>query len=199
MDSTIAALLFGMAVLVVVAILLWRAGDRGGGAKVSLSFGELFQAQITLDERNTSSAEKAVQRAAEQRGETVTVSPVQDTTTRLARVLWVDDNPDNNLYETIALEQLGRFVTKATSTGAALRYLTELPFSLVITDVARGDDLRAGDDLIQRIRATNKTLPIIVYTVDAEAQHDRLRNLGADDVVDLPNDLIRQANAHLSP
>jgi CheY-like chemotaxis protein len=199
MDTTIAALLFGIAVLFVVAVLLWRTGDRGGGAKVSLSFGQLFQAEITLDEQNTSSAENAVRRAAEERGEAVTASPVQDTSTRLARVLWVDDNPDNNLYETIALEQLGRFVTKATSTWAAQRYLAELPFSLVITDVGRGDGPRAGDDLIQQIRATNKTLPIIVYTVAAEAQHDRLRNLGAHEVVDSPDDLIRQVNAHLRP
>jgi hypothetical protein len=42
-------------------------------------------------------AEDAVRRAAEERGEAVDVSPVQDTSTRLARVFWVDDNPDNNL------------------------------------------------------------------------------------------------------
>jgi PleD family two-component response regulator len=107
---------------------------------VSLSFGDLFQAEITLDERSTALAEEAVRRAAEERGESVDVSPVQDTSTRLARVLWVDDNPDNNFYETVALERLGRFVTKTTSTSAALRYLAELPFSLVITDVGRGGD-----------------------------------------------------------
>jgi CheY-like chemotaxis protein len=197
MDTTVAALLFGIAVLIVAAIVLWRTGNRGGGAKVSLSFGDLFQAEIALDERNTALAEDAVRRAAEERGEAVDVSPVQDTSTRLARVLWVDDNPDNNLYETVALEQLGRFVTKTTSTSAALRYLAELPFSLVITDVGRGSDPRAADDLIRRVRANDKALPIVVYTMGADAQRDRLRKLGADEVVDLPDDLIRQVNAHL--
>jgi hypothetical protein len=78
-----------------------------------------------------------------------------------------------------------------------LSYLAELPFSLVITDVGRGSDPKAADDLIRRVRANDKALPIVVYTMDADAQRDRLRNLGADEVVDLPNDLIRQVNAHL--
>lgn len=199
MNTTVAALLFGIAVLIVVAILLWRAGNRGTGAKVSLSFGQLFEAQITLDQKNASSAETAVRRAAEERGETVAVNPVPapDTSTRLARLLWVDDNPDNNLYETVAFEQLGRFVTKTTSTVAAMRYLDELPFSLIITDVGRGNDPHAGEDLIRRVRAAGRTAPIIVYTRGAAAQRDHLRGLGADAVVDMPDELIREVNTRL--
>jgi CheY-like chemotaxis protein len=197
MNTTFAALLFGVAVLIVVAILLWRAGDRGAGAKVSLSFGQIFEAEITLDQKNASSAESAVLRAAEERGEAVAASPVRTTSTRLARLLWVDDNPDNNLYETVALEQLGRFITKTTSTEAAMRYLDELPFSLIITDVERGNDRRAGEELIRRVRATGRTVPIIVYTLGAAAQRDHLRGLGADAVVDMPDDLVSEVNAQL--
>jgi CheY-like chemotaxis protein len=197
MNTTVAALLFGIAVLIVVAILLWRAGDRGTGAKVSLSFGQLFEAQITLDQKNASSAENAVRKAADERGEVVTASPVRTTSTRLARLLWVDDNPDNNLYETVALEQLGRFITKTTSTEAAMRYLDELPISLIITDVGRGNDPRAGEELIRRIRAAGRTLPIVVYTLGAAAQRDQLRGLGADAVVDMPDELIREVNTRL--
>src|SRR4051812_69284 len=118
MDATVAALLFGCLVVAVVGSLLWRSQRGSGKAEASFSFGELFSATVKLEPQNAKSAEDAVQRAAEERGDEV--RPLSGNlpiaTARLARVLWVDDKPDNNVYETVALEQLGKFVTKATST-----------------------------------------------------------------------------------
>lgn len=198
MNTTVATLLFAVAVLIVAAIVLWRAANRGTGVKASFSFGQLFEAQITLDQNTTLSAQNAVQLAAADRGGTVTTIPVEDITqTRLARLLWVDDHPDNNLYETVALERLGRFITKTTSTVKAMQYLEELPFSLVITDAGRGNDRNAGEKLIQRVRAAGNTIPIVVYTLGAAAQRDHLRGIGADAVVDRPDALVREVNARL--
>ena len=56
------------------------------------------------------------------------------------RVLWVDDNPDNNIEEYLMLRALGLTITQATSNTAADRYRARLAFDLVITDLGRGSD-----------------------------------------------------------
>lgn len=199
MDPTLAGLIFGLASLVVVAVLLWRSQSRGGKAKASWSFGELFTTTVELGPADTASAENAVEQAATQRGETPDSSsePIARTVTRLARVLWVDDLPDNNLFETVALENLGRFVTKTTSTEAALIYLEEMDFALVITDLGRGHDRHAGQEFVRLVRASGRTVPIVVYAVGAADKRTTLIATGADAVVDKPSELIREVDALL--
>jgi len=196
-DQTILILM--VTVVIVLAVLLWRSQSRGGGGEASFAFGEVFKASIRLEPQNTRSAQNAVHRAAEERGESTdsTLRSAATTTIRLARILWVDDRPDGNLYETIALEQFGRFVTKATSTEAALRYLAELDFALIITDVARGDDAQAGEDLIRKVRGNGRSVPIVVYTMGAAARRRHLLDAGADAVVDAPDDLVDEVNARI--
>jgi CheY-like chemotaxis protein len=201
MDVTVAALLVALVVVVVFAGALWRAQNHGSSAKASFSFATLFEASFEVGARDEARAEEALQEAGRQKG--LPVGPVLGThqgraLTMLARILWVDDHPDNNLFETVALENLGRFVTTATSTEAALYYLDELEFALAITDVGRGSDLRAGYDFIQRVRAAGRELPIVVYTVGATQQRERLVAAGAQAVVDLPGELI-QAVEELLP
>jgi len=196
MDATLAALIFGLAALAVGAVLLWRSQNRGGHAEASWSFGELFTTTVKLGPGDTASAENAVAQAAKQRGETpeAAAESIARTATRLARVLWVDDLPDNNLYETVALENLGRFVTKATSTEAGLTYLEEMDFALVITDLGRGHDRHAGEEFIRLVRARGRKEPIVVYTVGAAGKRAALVAAGADAVVDRPSDLIREVD-----
>lgn len=197
-DATLAALIFGLAALGVVAVLLWRSQNRGGQAEASWSFGELFTTTVKLGPGDTASAQDAVAQATSLRGETLEATEqIAPTVTKLARILWVDDLPDNNLFETVALENLGRFVTKTTSTEAALIYLEEMDFAMVITDLGRGDNPRGGEDLIRRVRANGKTVPIIVYTVGAAGKRRPLIAAGADAVVDRPAELIRAVEARL--
>ncbi|MBU2666371.1 hypothetical protein KOI35_22975 [Actinoplanes bogorensis] len=162
-----------------MAVLLFRAH----------TFGELFTATVTLRPGNTASAADAVQRAARERGEPAPqvagLTPREPAT--LARVLWLDGNPDDNLYETVALEQLGRFVTKTTSIGSAVRYLGELDFAVVITG-------RSGLGLIKEMRAAGLAQPVLVYTQNAA----QLTVLGAQAVIDHPDELVRAVNAQLS-
>jgi len=97
----------------------------------------------------------------------------------------------------VALENLGRFVTKTTSTEAALTYLKEMEFALVITDLGRGHDRRAGEELIRLVRASGRTVPIVVYTVGAAEKRAALVAAGADAVVDSPGELIREVDRRL--
>lgn len=110
---------------------------------------------------------------------------------RAARVLWVDDNPDNNGHETVALEDLGLFVTKATSTAAALVYASYLSFDLVITDKGRRGNHDAGLELLRALGSRNLQWPVIVYTVNAAAHRDEMVAGGAAAVVDTPSELMK--------
>ncbi|MGK5678116.1 response regulator [Actinoplanes sp. URMC 104] len=199
MDATVALFILGCAVVALIAVLLLRSQNRDGRAEASFTFGDLFSASVALEPRNTASAEQAVQEAAHLKGDSDAPAAGLATTapTRLARVLWVDDNPDGNLYETVALERIGRFVTKATSNEAAMHYLGELDFDLVITDLGRASEAEGGADLIRRLQASGQSLPIVVYTVDAASRRAALVAQGATAVVDRPRDLVNVVDEQL--
>jgi CheY-like chemotaxis protein len=81
-----------------------------------------------------------------------------------AKVLWVDDNPDNNRYEREALARLGVQFVIATSTNEALQQLGSQTFNAIITDFARKDDPEGGYTLLAEVKKTSPTVPVIIYT-----------------------------------
>jgi CheY-like chemotaxis protein len=87
----------------------------------------------------------------------------------LRRVLWVDDEPANNAYETAQLQALGVEVVHATSTQEGVRALHRArpAFDAVISDMGRsepaGYNTDAGLDLIREVRAFDDTTPVVVY------------------------------------
>jgi len=199
MDATVAALVVALVAVLAFTGLLWRSQNQNAAAKASIKFGELFSADVELSPRNETRAKEAIREAERLRGipaasPTTEVERVQNHTDhrQLTRILWVDDHPGNNVYETIALENLGRFVTAATSTEAGLLFLRELECGLAITDVARENNLSAGEEFIRRARAAGHKLPIVVYTSNAAGSKKQLLAAGADAVVDLPGDLFRE-------
>jgi CheY-like chemotaxis protein len=54
-----------------------------------------------------------------------------------SQILWVDDNPDNNINERNILRSLGVFVDIAHSTTDALEMLGYTLYDLIISDMAR--------------------------------------------------------------
>jgi CheY-like chemotaxis protein len=96
------------------------------------------------------------------------------TTTRIQvertigrQVLWVDDNPTNNISEKQALVALGMTIKDATSTDAAMGLLRGQHFDLIISDMRRGDNPTAGYDLLQKAREAGIAAPLIFYTASA--------------------------------
>lgn len=201
MDITVVVLAIGLVALAISAVLLWRAQARGAGGHASITIADMFSASLTLTPVDTAQANEAVRTAEAERGTAPAngeLPQIGGSTTTFARVLWVDDEPDNNLYETIALEKLGKFVTKATSTEAALDYLDRMDFTILITDLGRHGDRDAGLHLIHQLRANGQRLPIVVYTGDARPVREMLTSAGADAVVDLPGPLIREVESRVS-
>ena len=88
-----------------------------------------------------------------------------------SRILWVDDQPDNNLNERQALEALGvRFLLSST-TENALSILAAERFDAIISDMARGGDQRAGYALLDALSAAGNTTPIIIYASSRLPEH----------------------------
>jgi CheY-like chemotaxis protein len=103
-----------------------------------------------------------------------------------ARILWVDDNPDNNVYELQTLESKGMSVTTATNTVEALKALHTEKYFAVITDMGRLEggsyNPKAGLELVKTIRNADKEIPLYVFTTQRSVKQHRqeLMQVGAN-------------------
>ena len=85
------------------------------------------------------------------------------------RILWVDNRPENNRFETAALAKLQIEVVAVTSTDAALARIASdaEPFDLVLSDWQRPelhiDTLSAGIHLLRELRTRHLTMPVVFY------------------------------------
>ena len=86
-------------------------------------------------------------------------------------VLWVDDRPDNNLYEREALKRYGVNFTLVTSTDEAVKILSTNKFDAIISDMGRPPDPRAGYTLLGVIRARGQKTPYFIYAGSRAAEH----------------------------
>ncbi|QZH75949.1 MAG: winged helix-turn-helix domain-containing protein [Erythrobacter sp.] len=92
----------------------------------------------------------------------------------VGRVLWVDDNPDNNSEETSYLERRGIAVYQAPSTEQALALLEMYDYNAVISDMNRGETPLAGLELVREMRRRNDPTPFFLYTVVPSVAQERL-------------------------
>jgi CheY-like chemotaxis protein len=88
-----------------------------------------------------------------------------------ATVLWVDDRPNNNIYERQSLSALGVSFVLATSTEEALDLLAKHSFDAVISDMGRPPDERAGYTLLDKLRAFGNTTPFVIYAGSNAPEH----------------------------
>ena len=114
-------------------------------------------------------------------------------------VLWVDDRPSNNRREMDQLEAQGIRVTPVTSTDGALRELGTNPakYALVITDMSRGLDRRAGYTVLRQMRDAGLDLPVVIYagsgSLERDAEARRNGALGSTNSPIRLFELVRQA------
>jgi CheY-like chemotaxis protein len=79
------------------------------------------------------------------------------------RILWVDDRPEDNRRERKLLHSLGITIDLAVDTNEALARLARAEYDLVITDMERDGDDKAGSDLIMRMRGKGVYRWTIIY------------------------------------
>lgn len=201
MDTNTVILILGVLLVAGVLVLLWRGqkGTRPSTLKVSLS--DLFTMDLSLSPQNTAQAEEDVRKAGKTKDPQDSRGTLTEpgATSALARVLWIDDRPDNNVYETLALQRLGKLVTVATSSTAARIYLRGMDFAAVVTDLERYGDPEAGVRFIQELRTEGNRIPILVYTGNASSSAaNAARAAGADAVFDLPHRLVQDIEARVT-
>jgi DNA-binding response OmpR family regulator len=118
-----------------------------------------------------------------------------DAPDAVGRVLWVDDHPQNNIYEKRFFEHHRIAVHNVTGSADALRLLAMYDYTVVISDMGRGEDRLAGLRLANLMHARGERTPLIIYTVrpdgaDAQrAQRELVAEAGAQGLVVTPQEV----------
>jgi CheY-like chemotaxis protein len=115
------------------------------------------------------------------------------------RILWVDDRPQNNVYERKAMESMGLRFILAESTDEALHILSTCRFAAIISDMGRKEGPREGYRLVEAIRAKDQTTPFFIYAGSSAPQHQREAALrGAQGSTNIAEELIDMVTRSLS-
>lgn len=85
-------------------------------------------------------------------------------------VLWVDDNPGNNMLAMRALSKLRLDIVEAPSTQAALAVMERRHFDLIISDMGRNGNMSAGYELLDAVRAKGNPVPFFVFSSSDTAE-----------------------------
>jgi CheY-like chemotaxis protein len=106
-------------------------------------------------------------------------------------VLWVDDRPNNNVHERQALEAVGISFVLATSTEDALDQISRQIFDLIISDMGRPPDSRAGYTFLDKLRASGNRTPFVIYAGSRSPEHqEEAKKHGAIGCTNRPNELF---------
>ncbi len=99
-------------------------------------------------------------------------------------ILWVDDNPKNNSYLVASLQEKGHTVDIALSTDEAMTKFAARQYDIVISDMGRPGDGKAGITLVKQIRTLSSKVPFYIFCGAWAAknfQEEALQN-GATDI-----------------
>lgn len=80
-----------------------------------------------------------------------------------AKVLWVDDHPNNNVVESEIFKANRIEFVYAISTEEARQRLAEVSFDAVISDMGRAGDDRAGYTLLEHVKEHHPGVPYVIY------------------------------------
>jgi CheY-like chemotaxis protein len=106
-------------------------------------------------------------------------------------ILWVDDCPDNNVWERRALESYGVRFVLATNTAQAQASLFAAQFAAIISDLSRPGDRRAGYTLLRLTRAAGVETPYFIYSSSRAPRRVReAKELGAHGATNDPDELV---------
>jgi CheY-like chemotaxis protein len=131
-----------------------------------------------------------VEAAATRAADAVTPRSLQQA--RSATVLWVDDNPDNNILVRRGLEGTGVRFVLAESTEEALRLVGQQTFDTIISDMSRGLDKTAGYKLLEQLRKAGIKTPYIIYAGSTSLERRaEAKKRGAVDVTNRPDELFQ--------
>ncbi len=119
------------------------------------------------------------------------VTPLAIRRASRATILWVNDNPNHNSYERQAFEAIGVSFVLAKSTDEALNKISRQRFDVIISDMGRPPDSRAGYTLLDKLRSSEDQTPFIIYARSRDPEHvAESRSHGAIGCTNNANDLF---------
>jgi CheY-like chemotaxis protein len=200
-DWSIVVLALGVLVLVFAAYYTQAILRNAGGTMEASVTREGFaiklstqEQHLALDDMRAASAEKGV--PADDEKVSASLRGVGEL--RVARALWVDDNPVGNVHERRMLERLHVKFDLARSTEEALAYLIGRRYQLIVTDLTRPDetgaeDRRAGLEFLRLLSGAPAVPPILVYAGLIDDRASEARRYGARTVTAIPSELLQAA------
>jgi CheY-like chemotaxis protein len=90
------------------------------------------------------------------------------------KILWVDDRPDNNVFERRSMQSYYIEFELAETTGQALAKLRNTKFDAIISDMGRPPDMQAGYTLLDAVRGSGDPTPFFIYAGSNSPEHLRL-------------------------
>jgi CheY-like chemotaxis protein len=184
-------LILALAFLIVVLVLARGVQRAGGSVKAwfkapGLGFGVDYERKHLVATHLRAAAEKkgGLDEVDEARRSLDEISEV-----RHVNILWVDDHPDNNINEVLMLRDLGVSITQTLSSEKARQYLDRAQFDLLITDIGRERDPRAGIRFLKELRQGDDP-PTIVYFLGSEETAEEAEAAGARAAVQTPAKLL---------
>lgn len=125
----------------------------------------------------------------------------QDFPHERRRLLWVDDQPTNNILEMKALEGLGFRIDMVVSTDEALHDIAKAgKYDVILSDMSRPDDNEGGKTLIRKLREMGDETPVIIYSSNDSPQFaSEMKDAGAFAVTHLASELVISAAEAVEP
>lgn len=115
------------------------------------------------------------------------------------QILWVDDRPDNNIYERNAFESVGYSFVLALSTIEALDILKNQSFVAIISDMGRKEGSREGYVLLDAVRKNDIDTPFFIYAGSNAVKHKQeAAQRGAQGSTNSPQELFDLVSQHVS-
>lgn len=90
------------------------------------------------------------------------------------RILWVDDRPENNVYERQAFEAQGIKFSLALSTNEAIELLKKNKFAAIISDMGRKEGPQEGYVLLEKLRSMGDRTPFMIYAASNLPEHKKM-------------------------
>ncbi|WP_448032394.1 TIR domain-containing protein [Bradyrhizobium liaoningense] len=131
-------------------------------------------AKARVDASQTRPTERNQVAAFSQASDIIRSEEPQKKSTKPKKILWVDDRPDNNVYERRAMEAYNVEFELAESTDEALAKLRKTQFDAIISDMGRPPDAQAGYTLLSSLRSSGNLTPFFIYAGSNSSEHRRL-------------------------
>lgn len=103
-----------------------------------------------------------------------------------ARLLWIDDRPDNNRHEIKLFEEAGARVDTRLTSAAAEAAIMHVTFDLIISDIDREGTATEGLRLANDLAQVHNSPPLIFYVAHAR----RPAPVSAFGITDRPDELV---------